>query len=54
MTACQKELQAFLELMDNYCVIHVIQQDILDQLRKYILLDFFHGLNLHQNYQQLA
>ena len=42
LTTCHKELHVFLELMDNNCVIHVIRQDILDQLREYLLLDSFH------------
>ena len=41
LTACHKELEVFLELMNNHCIIHVIHQDILDQLWQYILLDSF-------------
>ena len=37
-----KEFQVFLELMDNLCAMHVIHQDILNQLQEYILLDSFH------------
>ena len=32
--------------MGNHCAIHVIHQDILDQRREYILLDFF-SMELH-------
>ena len=42
LTTCHKELQVFLELIDNHYVINVIHQDIQDQLREYILLDSFH------------
>ena len=38
--------------MDNHAEIDVIHQDIQGQLREYILLDYFHGLNLHQSHQQ--
>ena len=44
---CHEELQVFLELIDNYCAIHVIHVDIQDQLREYILLDDFRRLNLY-------
>ena len=45
LTAYHKELQVFVELMDNRCAIHVIRQDILDQVQKYILLNSFCWLN---------
>ena len=51
LTAYHKKLQVFLELMDNHCVIHVIHQDIQDQLREFSLFDFFYRLKLHQTYQ---
>ena len=41
LTTCHKELQVFLELIGNHCVMHVIHQDILDQLGEYILENFF-------------
>ena len=41
LTACHKELHVFLELMDAHCVKHVIHQDILNQSREYILLNYF-------------
>ena len=37
LTTYHKELQDFLELMYIYYAICVIHQDILDQLREYIL-----------------
>ena len=42
LTTCHKELQVFLKLVDNNRVIHVIHQDILDQLPEYSLLEYFH------------
>ena len=51
LTTCHKGLEVFLELIDNHCVVNVIHQDILDQLREYILLNYFHWLNLRQIYQ---
>ena len=42
MTAYYKELQVFPELMDIHHIDNVIYQDILDQLREYILLDSLH------------
>ena len=54
LTACHKELQVFLELMDNRRAMHVIHQNIEDQLIRHIelighielienvLLDSFH------------
>ena len=37
-----EELQIFLELMNNHCVIHVIHQDILDQRLELINVEYFH------------
>ena len=37
-----KELESFLELMDNHHAFRIIHHDIQDQLQKYNLLDFFH------------
>ena len=34
--------------MGNHCVIHVIHQDIEDELRECSLFDFFYRLKLHQ------
>ena len=42
LATCHKELQVFLELMDDHCAICVIHQDILDQLQEYNLLNYFH------------
>ena len=41
MTTCHKELQAFLELMDNHYAIHVLHHDTQGQLQEYNLLDYF-------------
>ena len=42
LTTYHKELQVFLGLRDIYYAICVIHQDILDQLREYILLNSSH------------
>ena len=53
LTACHKKQQVFLELMHNHFVIHVIYQDIQDQLRECSLFDFFYQLKLYQTHQQI-
>ena len=49
LTACHKKQQVFLELMDNHFVIHVIHQDIQDQLRECSLFDFFLPIKVISN-----
>ena len=39
-----------MELMDNHCTMHVINEDILDQPQKNILSYFFYQLMSHQTY----
>ena len=50
-TAYHDSFQVFLVLMDNYYAIHVINQDIRNQLLICIHQNYLYQSNLHQIYQ---